>query len=429
MSGADQLAARDLIASTAEGFRQWSERLDSTRLGAVAAAWWTDPLDRKHVRVGAWEGLAEQAALKRGIFTPLADRPPAWLVHPDDLYVDADTGALLAACRCGAAGALDAIAWTGDVCGPCHDRRESGEPRPGADFPRRTVFPGPPGAVLGLSFGPDGRRLLVRASFGKPLRILDLATGEDRDHINLTPADVLDALLSPDGETVAVATDRGPVLLVDGEGNVSRRLTTDHGRAAAVAFTPDGGTLAAAYGDRILFWSVADGAVLDDLATPVGATPGAWLLFADGGRVLVAGAPDVSPLPFDTETRTLREVSAVRLGPAGPAASADGRVVALPLHGGVSLRTGALGKERCRVTAAHEAVAVSPDGGLAATVGIDGAVRMWATDDGRDLGAWEWDRCPLYAAAFAPDGRWLATGASDGTVKLWPVADLLREGT
>ncbi len=69
-----------------------------------------------------------------------------------------------------------------------------------------------------------------------------------------------------------------------------------------------------------------------------------------------------------------------------------------------------------------EAVAVSPDGGLVASGGADGRIKLWRPDTGREVAVLEGHTAIVCDLAFSPDGARLASGSDDGTVRLWSVA-------
>lgn len=78
-------------------------------------------------------------------------------------------------------------------------------------------------------------------------------------------------------------------------------------------------------------------------------------------------------------------------------------------------------------------VALSPDGSLVATAGVDAVARVWDVESGQELLTLE-GHAPAQSSGsgllggvanvvFTPDGRRIVTGGADGTVRLWNVED------
>jgi WD40 repeat protein len=155
------------------------------------------------------------------------------------------------------------------------------------------------------------------------------------------PPPVAALAYSPDGKTLAAA-GRGEVLLLDAAGEVTQRLPAGGDRVTALAYSKDG-ALAVAAG------SAADG-------------------------------------------------HAVRL-------FAAGRTTTGPRHGDVI-----------------QSVAFSPDGKLLATAGYDRLIQLWDVAAGKELRTLRDHSDSVYAVAFSPDGKLLASGAADRAVKVWDVA-------
>ncbi|HVJ80020.1 MAG TPA: WD40 repeat domain-containing protein, partial [Planctomycetia bacterium] len=82
-------------------------------------------------------------------------------------------------------------------------------------------------------------------------------------------------------------------------------------------------------------------------------------------------------------------------------------------------------RKRVRLLAGHAdgvvSLAFHGDGAFLASGGRDGAVRIWAAGDGRELACLP-NGANVYSIAFSPDGARLAAACADGAIKLWDVA-------
>ena len=115
----------------------------------------------------------------------------------------------------------------------------------------------------GVVFFPDGRRLAGGGRGG--VRVYDVATGRTRAYPKAAARARHDLAVSPDGKLLATATEGGPaVTLWDvATGDRVRDLTPPAGMAggiAAVAFNPDGRSVAAGLTGGFVSWDIATGA-------------------------------------------------------------------------------------------------------------------------------------------------------------------------
>jgi len=160
-----------------------------------------------------------------------------------------------------------------------------------------------------------------------------------------------------------------------------------NGRVNAVAFSPDGRTVAAGSGDgTVHLWRVHDAFRVRKLK---GHKDWVWIMS-------VAFSPDGTTLACGSEDKT---VFLWRV--------ADGSCM----------------REFSGHTGAVAAVAFSPDGTMLATGSFDESIKLWRVSDGALLRTLTGHADFVNSVAFSPDGKTLASGSDDWTIRLWRVAD------
>ena len=70
-----------------------------------------------------------------------------------------------------------------------------------------------------------------------------------------------------------------------------------------------------------------------------------------------------------------------------------------------------------------QCTALSPDGKLALSGGVDGTVKLWEAASGQELKSFVGHRGSVLSVAFSPDGKFALSGDSHGTIKLWELAN------
>ena len=156
----------------------------------------------------------------------------------------------------------------------------------------RTVLRGHADVVRNLAFSPDGK-VLVSSGQDREILLWDAIAGTRLRSIGQPGSNPVQVVAySPLGKHVAVGEVSGnpqPVTIVDAAtGEIVSRLAGHEAGISALAFSPDGRTLATAGGDRtIKFWNLSDGSQRGSLDEGVGCVrsisfspDGNWLAYA-----------------------------------------------------------------------------------------------------------------------------------------------------
>ncbi|MEU6996131.1 hypothetical protein ABZ953_36450 [Streptomyces sp. NPDC046465] len=252
----------------------------------------------------------------------------------------------------------------------------------------RRSFTGMVSGLASLAFDRRGR-LLVSGYDGDKVWWWDAATGGR--HTTLRGATDMWKEVSPNARALAtVSSDDRPVQLWDpGTGRLRATFSGAVSQVGALAFTPDGRTLAVGGLNR-------EGRGLVQLWDTVSLKPRSTVLVPGGEVISVAIA-------------------------------ADGRTLAIGGANG-KVRLWDLGKRRARAMFFVQATDVilltfSPDGRTVATSGNDLRIRLWETATGKARTTLAGHSASIVDLAFSSDGRSLASSATDGEVRLWDMTE------
>lgn len=245
-----------------------------------------------------------------------------------------------------------------------------------------------------LAFSPDSKTLLTKTK-QNTLNWWNMNSHQQTASQPYTDDKALMAV-SPDGQTIAVSTEKGLVPLFDPtlknkKAEINLRETANPGcdqelsdSVNQMLFSLDGKTLAIDHGAYTTLWDTA-----------LGRQKGKTIC------TYIAATHSYPALSFSPDAKTL----AINRYEVTLANTVTGETVVLPeTHEG-------------RVSA----VAISPDGQLIATGSEDNTAKLWNIASRKEIATLKGHKDTIYAVAFSPDRKIVATASADKTVKLWDV--------
>lgn len=250
---------------------------------------------------------------------------------------------------------------------------------------------------------------------------------------------------SPDGKYLVVGTDIGLWIYEMPSGKVIPLSRREIGQVNAVAFSPEGYTVASGGNSNpiIQLWDVRNGDELSTLSLPKAATINSKpyrstqaLTFAKGGTTLVSIAENGHVTQWDVATGSIIENYHTDYENWGNAfaLSKQGKIFARGyVNGEIRLRDTFSGAIEAKMrghkpyfgaskkSTGVRALAFSEDGNTLASGSDDKTVRIWNTKRHSKKATLKGHTGWITAIVFSRDGNTLASGDTDSTIRVWDV--------
>jgi WD40 repeat protein len=278
--------------------------------------------------------------------------------------------------------------------------------------------------VTALAFTPRGSVIATAGAF-KTIRLWEVATGKEYNKLDGHATGIKAMVLSPDGSMLASGGEDGAIILWELlTGKIITQFKGHLDEITALAFSPDNTRLASASGDRtVRLWDCDNAKFIRTL--DAGCAPLAVVFGADG-QVLATAGDDHLIRVWDTEAG---KVIHTLKGHADSVVSLVGMKNGKLISGGrdksIRIWDVAAGKPTsviARELGDSDALALTKDGKMLASAGVNNAIRLFETASGKEVRPGPGHAAGISSIALSADGKLLASASAPGVIHLWNTA-------
>ncbi|MCC5664434.1 CHAT domain-containing protein [Nostoc sp. CHAB 5784] len=276
-----------------------------------------------------------------------------------------------------------------------------------------------------LTEGIKAGKILKEENVTRPLAIAALHKGvyqvKERNSLEHQNP-VLSVVFSPNGNTIASASDDGTVKLWDLKGKLLHTFQGHQNPVLSVVFSPDSNTIASVspYGldTTVELWDLK-GKLQHTLE---GVQKGfISMVFSPDGNTIASANTDGTVKLWDLSGKELRTFQSNQKGLTSMVFSPDSHTIA-SASDDKTLKLWDLQGNLLQNFQGHQdkvtSVVFSPDGNTIASSSDDRTVKLWDLS-GKELHTFQGNQKGLTSMVFSPDGNTIASASDDKTVKLW----------